>query len=92
MEEIYLLSLYYAPIIILFFNILSFVLFYIDKKRAIHNKKRISEKTLILSAFLFGSIGAALGMYLLKHKTKNLKFKILIPIFLFLQLYFLFLF
>lgn len=52
-------------------SIISFALYKIDKKRAIKNKYRIKEKTLLLSSFLFGSIGGLCGMYLLRHKTKH---------------------
>lgn len=73
--------------ILLILNLISFCLYFIDKRKAIKNKQRISEKTLLLSAFLFGSIGAIVGMYLCRHKTKKLKFTILVPLFLLLHLY-----
>ena len=47
-------------------NLISFLMMGIDKYKANKDKKRISEKTLILSAF--------------HHKTKKLKFKILMPL------------
>ena len=61
-------------------NILSFILFYIDKKRARNRKFRIPEKKLLLSAFLFGGVGAWIGMSTFRHKTKQAHFKIGIPI------------
>ena len=61
-------------------NILSFILFGIDKYKAIKNKYRISENTLIGLSTIGGSIGSLLGMILFKHKTKKLKFKIIIPL------------
>ena len=66
--------------IIVIWNIITFFLYWIDKAKAKKNKWRISEATLIICAFLLGSIGASLGMSLLRHKTKHLKFKLMIPL------------
>ncbi len=66
--------------VIFLLNINSFSLFYRDKKRAMQKKYRISESTLLLSAFFLGGIGALIGMYGLRHKTKHLKFQLLIPL------------
>jgi len=52
----------------------------LDKRKAKKNKWRISESTLIICAFLMGGIGALLGMNLFRHKTQHLKFKLLIPL------------
>lgn len=67
------------------FNIIAFALYFIDKAKAKKNRWRISENTLIISAFL-GAIGAFLAMSIFHHKTKHIKFKILIPIFLLLHI------
>lgn len=90
------LTLY--PIIISFvfilLNLFVFMLFYIDKKRAIKNKSRVSEKTLLIYAFLGGGLGAFFGMTYFRHKTQKAKFKIAVPIAAFISLllllYFLF--
>lgn len=57
-------------------NILTFFLYWLDKRRAIKNRWRISEGTLIFFTLALGGMGALFGMYALKHKTKKLKFKI----------------
>lgn len=67
-------------------NVLSFLLFMTDKRRAIKKNWRISEMTLLVSAFLGGSLGAMGGMYCLRHKTKHMKFIILVPLFLILHI------
>lgn len=59
-------------------NTLLFCLMCIDKKRAIKNQFRISEKTLLTLAFMGGSFSILLSMRLIHHKGK--KFKNLIPI------------
>ena len=57
-------------------NLTSFWLYFIDKKRSHGKKMRISEKTLILFTLLLGGIGAFLGMFSLRHKTKKPKFRV----------------
>jgi len=54
----------------------TFLLYVIDKRKAVKNKRRISEKTLIFFTLAFGGIGAILGMFLARHKTKKVKFKV----------------
>ena len=75
-----------AEIYLLFFNLLAFTLFGIDKNKAIRNAYRIPEKTLFLVAILGGSLGAFLGMRLYHHKTRRTSFRIGIPVILCLHL------
>ncbi len=65
---------------ILVMNIFSFVLYYVDKRRAINRKFRISEKSLLLTSFAFGGIGAWLGMKIFRHKTKHKLFIYSLPV------------
>ena len=67
-------------------NLLAFVLYGIDKLKAKKGAWRIPEATLLLVAFLGGSLGAFLGMEVFRHKTKHAKFKILVPLFLILHI------
>lgn len=60
---------------------------YIDKKQAANGKWRTPEAKLFAIAALFGSFGIWIGMYLFRHKTKHLKFIILIPAILVVQIY-----
>ena len=76
MEQIYLI----AAGVLLVWNLCVLILYALDKSRAKNNKWRISEATLIAVAFLMGGIGAFLGMSLLRHKTKHLKFRLLVPL------------
>ncbi len=68
------------------YNFVTFAVYGYDKKCAIKNKRRISERKLIIMGLCFGGIGAFLGMQIFRHKTKHLKFQILIPMFMMLQL------
>lgn len=61
-------------------NVIVFALYAADKQKAKNNKWRISEATLITCAFLMGGFGALLGMRLLRHKTQHIKFKVLVPL------------
>ncbi|MBO5183052.1 MAG: DUF1294 domain-containing protein [Bacilli bacterium] len=67
---------YYLIII----NIITLITYKIDKQKSKENKRRISEKTLITLAFIGGALGAHIGMYTFHHKTKKIKFKLLIPL------------
>lgn len=56
-----------------FCNIISLFLFWLDKRKSIKNKTRISEKTLLLWSVV-GSVGALWGIYRLRHKTQHFYF------------------
>lgn len=67
-------------------NLLAFVLYGVDKLKAKKGAWRIPEATLLLVAFLGGSLGALLGMEVFRHKTKHAKFRVLVPLFLTLHI------
>ena len=48
---------------------------YIDKKKAINGKNRISEKNLWGVAVIGGAGVCLAGMYIFRHKTKRWSFK-----------------
>jgi uncharacterized membrane protein YsdA (DUF1294 family) len=62
-----------ADILIYFFiiNIIGFLLIGYDKKMAVANKYRISEKRLLLIVVFGGVIGSGLAMLLFRHKTSK---------------------
>ena len=66
-------------------NVLTFLLYGIDKWKARRGKWRIPEDTLIWLAIAGGSIGALLGMYLFRHKTQHKKFTLGVPAILLVQ-------
>lgn len=67
-------------------NALSFLFMLADKRRARKKLWRIPEATLMGLAAIGGSLGALLGMYLFRHKTRHPKFTVGIPAILLLQL------
>ena len=66
-------------------NLITFFLYGIDKRRAQKNQWRISEACLLTLPFLGGALGALLGMSLYRHKTKHIRFCILVPLALILH-------
>lgn len=68
-------------------NIITFIIYGIDKYKSIKHKYRISESTLIILAILGGALGALSGIIIFHHKTKKKKFIITIPIILLIWVY-----
>ena len=66
-------------------NLITFVAFAIDKMNAILGKSRIRILTLLGLAFVGGSVGALVGMYLLRHKTRVAYFTVDIPVMMLMQ-------
>ena len=66
-------------------NVLTFLIYGADKWKARKNRWRIPEDTLIWLAIVGGSIGALLGMWLFRHKIRDRKFSIGIPVILLVQ-------
>lgn len=57
--------------IALVMSVIAFALYGADKYKAIKGMWRIPEAVLLSIGFLGGSIGALLGMYLFRHKTRH---------------------
>ena len=64
---------------LLVINIVGFILFGIDKKRALNHEHRIPESTLLWMARLGGGLGCWLGMTHFHHKKKHANFLTLVP-------------
>ena len=60
-------------------NLIAFIAYGIDKRRAKKHRWRIPEITLIMFAAIGGSIGALAGMFFWHHKTKKIKFLFAVP-------------
>lgn len=71
---------------ILLLNLVTFVVYGIDKYKSKKGKWRISELTLLTLALLGGSIGAWLAMKTFRHKTMHKKFYIGVPMIITLQI------
>ena len=63
-------------------NILTFLIYGLDKYLAIKKTYRISEYSLLVLSFFGGSIGALLAMKVFRHKTRKKSFWFLNILFL----------
>lgn len=71
-------------------NFITFVVYAIDKVNSMTNRSRIRIVSLLGLAFIGGSIGALLAMYLLHHKTRKDYFAVGVPFILAMQVVVLF--
>lgn len=81
MQPGYVLTDYLSAYLVIV-NVISFSLMGLDKKKATHKKRRISEKQLFTWVIIGGSLGGVLGMQAFRHKTKHLQFKYGFPLIL----------
>lgn len=66
-------------------NLITFLVYGEDKRRAKCGAWRISENMLIGLAAAGGSVGAYIGMQCFRHKTKHMKFVVGIPVIFLIQ-------
>ena len=71
-------------------NILTIIVFGVDKMNAKSNRQRVRIVTLLGLAFIGGSVGALIGMYGFHHKTKKAYFTVGVPLILRMQVVVLF--
>lgn len=71
-------------------NILTIIVFGVDKMNAKSNRQRVRIVTLLGVAFIGGSVGALIGMYGFHHKTKKAYFTVGVPLILLMQVVVLF--
>ncbi|MCC8099424.1 MAG: DUF1294 domain-containing protein [Clostridiales bacterium] len=68
------------PLYLVAANVVTFLLYGLDKAKARRGAWRISERTLLTAAFAGGCVGALLGMQLFRHKTRHRTFQILVSL------------
>lgn len=61
-------------------NIITFVLYALDKDQALRGSRRIPNAILLALSFIGGSLGALCAMLMFRHKTNQNSYKIIIPI------------
>ena len=84
--ESYKLLIVYLLVI----NIVTLILFAVDKIAAIEHRSRIRIVTLLGLAFIGGSVGALVAMYVFHHKTKQDYFSVGVPLIILMQVVVLF--
>ena len=67
-------------------NIITFIIYGLDKWLAIKEKNRVRIATLLGLAFLGGEIGGLIAMRLFRHKTNKEYFTIGLPLILIMHL------
>ena len=67
-------------------NLISFLAYGIDKKKARKGTWRIPERVLLGLAACGGAAGAYAGMHVFHHKTLNATFRTFVPVCLALQI------
>ena len=67
-------------------NVVTFLLYGIDKWKAKRARWRIPEGVLLGLAAVGGSVGAWLGMGIWHHKTQHKKFRYGVPVMLLIQI------
>lgn len=68
-------------------NIISVIIFYLDKKKSIKNNRRISENTLHLLEILGGIFTIIFMIYIIRHKNKKIKYYSISYFILFLYIF-----
>ena len=66
-------------------NVLTFIVYGVDKGKARRGRWRVPEATLMGLAALGGSVGAWMAMQLFRHKTQKKKFRYGVPALFVLQ-------
>lgn len=66
-------------------NVLTFIVYGVDKWKARRGRWRVPEATLMGLAALGGSVGAWMAMQLFRHKTQKKKFRYGVPVLFVLQ-------
>ncbi len=66
-------------------NVATFALYGLDKLLAAFETRRVPERTLHLAAFLFGSPGALVAMYVFRHKTRKTSFQLVLALLVLVQ-------
>jgi|GEM_PF-5799169 len=72
--------------LILFFNVMCFAMFGIDKRAAVRHAQRTPEILLITCSLLCSATGSFVGMIVFNHKTAKPLFCISIPFLAVLQM------
>lgn len=67
-------------------NLICFLLMRYDKQCYRQRKRRVPQRTLFLSAGLFGALGGTLAMQIYHHKKNHWQFRTFFPTMMILQL------
>jgi uncharacterized membrane protein YsdA (DUF1294 family) len=71
--------------VLLIWNIICCLMMAVDKRAAIKKRRRTPEARLLACGALLGAGGITAGMLLFRHKTRHLRFAVLMPLALLMQ-------
>ncbi len=77
----------YILIYLIIINLITFIVFGLDKIYAIKKRWRYKEISLLGLCLVGGTIGGFLAMYLFRHKTKKKIFVIGVPLIIIIHLF-----
>ncbi len=78
---------YIVSIYLFMINLITFIAFGIDKRKAKKGRWRIPEATLLGLSLIGGTLGGILAMNFFRHKTQKKKFSIGMPVLLIINIY-----
>jgi uncharacterized membrane protein YsdA (DUF1294 family) len=78
----------WIPLYYLAMGIITYIIYAIDKSKAINNQYRISESTLHILSLLGGWLGAIIAQQYIRHKNKKIIFQFIFWITVFLNIFF----
>lgn len=78
-----ILNVYLAAMAVM--SVTAFFVFGYDKRCAQRERRRVSEKTLLLLCAFFGAPGGMAGMRVWHHKTKKAPFPFVVPLLCIIQ-------
>jgi len=84
-EGIEMVNIYILATIITVLNLGTFVIYAVDKIKAVNHAWRIAEH-ILLKVSMLGPFGAYLGMKVFRHKVKKPRFYVGVPFFAVIQL------
>ncbi len=77
----------YFFVYLILVNCAALIVCGMDKRRAVrHRSNRIPESRLFFLSFIGGAAGMLLGMLLFRHKTRHIRFIVLVPLLTVLQI------
>jgi uncharacterized membrane protein YsdA (DUF1294 family) len=79
-------------LLLIIINSITFIIFGLDKRKAVRHQRRIPESVLLTLTFLGGTIGAIAGMLFFRHKTSKKAFLIKLVVVVVIQMVLIYLF
>ncbi|MFU8970316.1 DUF1294 domain-containing protein [Chryseobacterium wangxinyae] len=72
---------------IIVINLITFFTFSLDKWKAVKNRIRISEFSLLILTFIGGTIGAVLAIVIFRHKVSKTNFLLKLGLIILVQIF-----